>query len=78
MINEITSLLVNRILNANKRFRDQDIDDTANDADINLPCEVNAYNINAQTTTIEESSNSQTAVESFSLSNFLNNVYNVI
>ncbi len=28
-------------LNANKRFRDQDIDDTANDADINLPCEVN-------------------------------------
>ncbi len=36
MINEITSLLVNRILNANKRFRDQDIDDTANDADINL------------------------------------------
>jgi hypothetical protein len=31
-----SSLLVDRILNANKRFRDQDIDDTANDADINL------------------------------------------
>jgi len=28
------SFLVDRILNANKRFRDQDIDDTANDADI--------------------------------------------
>ena len=57
-----SSLLVDRILNANKRFRDQDIDDTANDADINLSCEVNiisnAYDINAQTTTIEESSNS--------------------
>ena len=25
----------------NKRFRDQDIDDTANGADINLSCEVN-------------------------------------
>ena len=63
-----SSLLVDRILNANKRFRDQDIDDTANDADINLSCEVNiisnAYDINAQTTTIEESSNSQAAVES--------------
>jgi hypothetical protein len=34
--NLISSLLVDRILNANKRFRDQDIDDTANDADINL------------------------------------------
>jgi len=32
-----SSLLVDRILNANKRFRDQDIDDT----DINLFCEVN-------------------------------------
>ena len=31
-----TSLFVDRILNANKRFRDQDIEDTANDADINL------------------------------------------
>jgi len=41
MINELTSLLVDRILNANKRFRDQDIDDTANDADINLSCELN-------------------------------------
>jgi hypothetical protein len=36
-----SSLLVDRILNANKRFRDQDIDDKANDADINLSCEVN-------------------------------------
>jgi len=48
----ITSLLVDRILNANKRFRDQDIDDTANDADINLSSEVNiianANDINAQ------------------------------
>jgi hypothetical protein len=52
-----SSLLVDRILNANKRFRDQDIDDTANDADINLSCEVNII-YNAQTTTIEESSNS--------------------
>ena len=63
-----SSLLVDRILNANKRFRYQDIDDTANDADINLSCEVNiisnAYDINAQTPTIEESSNSQAAVES--------------
>jgi len=63
-----SSLLVDRILNANKRFRDQDIDDTANYADINLSCEVNiianANDINAQTTTIEESSNSQAAVES--------------
>ena len=63
-----SSLLVDRILNAIKRFRDQDIDDTANDADINLSCEVNiisnANDINAQTTTIEESSNSQAAVES--------------
>jgi hypothetical protein len=63
-----SSLLVDRILNANKHFRDQDIDDTANDAGINLSCEVNiianANDINAQTTTIEESSNSQTAVES--------------
>ncbi len=41
MIYELTSLLVDRILNANKRFRDQDIDDTSNDADINLSCEVN-------------------------------------
>jgi hypothetical protein len=66
MINEITSLLVDRILNANKRFRD--IDDTANDADINLSCEVNiianANDINAQTNITEESSNSQAAVES--------------
>ncbi len=49
-------------LNANKRFRDQDIDDTANDAYINLSCEVNiianANDINAQTKIIEESSNS--------------------
>ncbi len=63
-----SSLLVDRILNSNKRFRDQDIDDTANDADINLSCEVNiisnANDINAQTTSIEESSNSQAAVES--------------
>ncbi len=62
------SLLLDWILNANKRFRDQYIDDTANDADINLSCEVNiisnANDINAQTTTIEESSNSQAAVES--------------
>jgi len=61
-------LLVDRILNANKRFRDQDIDDTANDADINLSCEVNvianANDITAQTKIIEESSNSQAAVES--------------
>jgi hypothetical protein len=68
MINEIASLLVDRILNANKRFRDQDIDDTANDADINLSCEVNiianANDINAQTKIIEESSNKQAAVES--------------
>jgi hypothetical protein len=46
----------------------KDIDDTANDAGINLSCEVNiisnANDINAQTTTIEESSNSQAAVES--------------
>jgi hypothetical protein len=56
MINEITSLLVDRILNANKRFRDQDIDDTANDADINLSWEVNTDDINAQTKIIEESS----------------------
>jgi hypothetical protein len=35
-----SSLLVDRILNATKkRFCDQDIDDTANDADINLSCE---------------------------------------
>ncbi len=56
-INEITSLLVDRILNANKRFRDQDIDDTANDADINLSCEVNIIantnDINAQTKIIK-------------------------
>ncbi len=56
-----SSLLVDRILNANKRFRDQDIDDTANDSDINLSCEVNiianANAINAQTKIIEESSN---------------------
>jgi len=58
-----SSLLVDRIVNANKRFCDQDIDDTANDADINLSCEVNiisnANDINAQTATIKESSNSQ-------------------
>ncbi len=63
-----SSLLVDRILNANKRFRDQDIDDTANDADINLSCEVNiianANDINAQTEIIEESLNAQAAVES--------------
>ncbi len=65
MINEITSLLVDRILNVNKSFRDQDIDDTANDADINLSCEVNIIaNVNAQTKIIEESSNSKAAVES--------------
>jgi hypothetical protein len=68
MINEITSLLVDRILNADKSFRDQDIDDTANDADINLSCEVNiianANDVNAQTKIIEESSNSQAALES--------------
>jgi hypothetical protein len=56
-----SSLLVDRILNANKRFGDQDIDDTANDADINLSCEVNiianANDINTQTKIIEESSN---------------------
>ena len=50
----------------NKRFRD--IDDTANDADINLSCEVNiianANYINTQTEIIEESSNAQTVVES--------------
>jgi hypothetical protein len=61
MINEITSLLVDRISNANKRFRGQDIDDTSNDADINLSCKVNiianANDINAQTKIIEESSN---------------------
>jgi len=28
---DISSLLVDRIVNANKSFRDQDIDDTAND-----------------------------------------------
>jgi hypothetical protein len=67
-INEITSHLVDRILNVNKSFRDQDIDNTANDADINLSCEVNiianANDINAQTKIIEESSNSQASVES--------------
>jgi len=51
-----------------ENWKFQDIDDTANDADINLSCEVNiianANDINAQTTTIEESSNSQAAVES--------------
>jgi hypothetical protein len=56
-----SSLLVDRILNANKRFRDQDIDDTANDADINLSCKVNIISnpndINAQTKIIEESLN---------------------
>ncbi len=50
-------LLVDRNLNANKLFRDQDIDDTANDADINLSCEVNIIangnDINAQTTTFD-------------------------
>jgi hypothetical protein len=35
-----SSLLVNRILNANKRFRYQEIDDTDNYADINLSCEL--------------------------------------
>ena len=63
-----SSLLVDRIVNANKRFRDQDIDDTTNDADINLSCEVNiianANYINTQTEIIEESSNAQTVVES--------------
>jgi len=63
-----SSLLVDRILNANKLFRDQDIDDTANDADINLSCKLNfisnANDINAQTEIIEESSNAQAAVES--------------
>jgi hypothetical protein len=46
----------------------KDIDDTANDAGINLSCEVNiisnANDINAQIKIIEESSNSQAAVES--------------
>ena len=49
-----SSLLENRIVYANKSFRDHDIDDTANDADINLSCEVNIIianvnDINAQT-----------------------------
>jgi hypothetical protein len=59
-----SSLLVDRILNANKRFRDQDIDDTANDADIYLTFQLNIISIIYYTTTIEESSNSQAAVES--------------
>jgi hypothetical protein len=64
-----SSLLENRIVYANKSFRDHDIDDTANDADINLSCEVNIIianvnDINAQTEIIEESSNAQAAVES--------------
>ena len=63
-----SSLLVDRILNSNKRFRDQDIDDTTNDADINLSCEVNiianANEINTQTEIIKESSNAQAVVES--------------
>jgi len=46
------------------RYLDKYWFDTANDADINLLCEANANDINAQTTTIEESSNSQAAVES--------------
>ena len=54
--------------NSNKRFRDQDIDDTTNDADINLSCEVNiianANEINTQTEIIKESSNAQAVVES--------------
>ena len=63
-----SSLLVDRIVNANKRFRDQDIDDTTNDADINLSCEVNiianANEIITQTEIIEESLNAQAVVES--------------
>jgi hypothetical protein len=63
-----SSRLVDRTVNANKRFRDQDIDDTANDAYINLSCEVNiianANDINAQTEIIEKSSNAQAVVES--------------
>jgi hypothetical protein len=62
------SLLVDHIVNAKKRFRDQDIDDTANDADINLSCGVNiianANYINTQTEIIEESSNAHATVES--------------
>jgi hypothetical protein len=46
----------------------KDIDDTTNDADINLSCEVNiianANEINTQTEIIEESSNVQAVVES--------------
>jgi hypothetical protein len=61
--------------NANKRFRDQDIDDTANDADINLSGELNiisnANDINAQTKIIEESSNSHVAVESNELDDII-------
>ena len=41
MLAQLCSLLVDRIVKNNKRFRDQDIDDTANDTDINLSCEVN-------------------------------------
>ena len=63
-----SSLLVDRILNSNKRFRDQYIDDTTNDADINLSCELNiianANEINTQTEIIKESSNAQAVVES--------------
>ncbi len=69
-----SSLLVDRILNANKRFRDQDIDDTANYADINLSCKVNIIS-NAKTTTIEESSNSQAAVESNESDDIINEPY---
>jgi hypothetical protein len=62
-----SSLLVDRIVNANKRFRDKDIDDTTNDADINLSFEVNiianANEINTQTEIIEESSNAQAVVD---------------
>jgi hypothetical protein len=53
--------------------------DTANDADINLSCEVNI--INAQTEIIEESSNSQAAVESNESDDIIiesYNIYNVI
>jgi len=50
-----------------------------NDADINLSCEVNI--INAQTEIIEESSNSQVAVESNESDDILiesYNIYNVL
>jgi len=48
-----SSLLVNRILNANKRFRDQDIDYTANDASCEVNIIANANDINTQTRIIK-------------------------